>query len=107
MNKDTALLRLTKNLQWMLNRSDVHALQLDKFRTEEKAVQSKVSEIRKQLVTTKPIGVKNTSDMEESLKGKEQFKNDSNKAWLGSLAKDLFLSEAVVVLYDYLRVKTS
>lgn len=105
MNKDTALLRLTKNLQWMLNRSDVHALQLDKFRTEEKAVQSKVSEIRKQLVTTKPIGVKNTSDMEESLKSKEQFKNDSNKAWLGSLAKDLFLSEAVVVLYDYLRVK--
>jgi hypothetical protein len=65
-----------------------------------------VSDIRKQLVSAKPMQVKNTTDMEESLKNKEQFKNDSNKSWLNSLKRDLFLSEAVYVMYDFLRLKT-
>ena len=105
MKDDTTLLRLSKNLHWLQNRSGIHALELDKYKKEEKELQSKVSAIRKELVSAKPMSVKNTTDMEESLKEKEQFKNDSNKAWLNSLKKDLFLSEAVYVLYDYLRVK--
>jgi carboxyl-terminal processing protease len=105
MREDTTLLRLSKNLHWLQNRSGVHALELDKYKKEEKELQGKVSAIRKELVSAKPMSVKNTTDMEESLKEKEQFKNDSNKAWLNSLKKDLFLSEAVYVLYDYLRVK--
>jgi carboxyl-terminal processing protease len=107
MQQDTTLLALTKNLHWMENRSEVHALQLDKYRADEKELQFKVGQIRKQLVSAKPMGVKNTTDMQEALKTKEQFKNDSNKAWLNALKRDLFLSEAVYVMYDYLRLKTS
>lgn len=107
MQHDSVLQALTKNLQWMQNRSGIYALQLDKYRTAEKELQAKVGEIRKQLVSAKPMGVKNTADMEDALKSKEQFKNDSNKAWINSLKRDLFLSEAVYVMYDYLRLKTS
>jgi carboxyl-terminal processing protease len=105
MRLDTTLQKLSKNLHWMQNRSDVHALELDKYRKEEKEVQEKVRAIRGELVSAKPMGIKNTTDTDESLKDKEQFKNESNKAWLNSLKKDLFLSEAVYVMYDYLRVK--
>ncbi|WP_276483113.1 carboxy terminal-processing peptidase [Paraflavitalea pollutisoli] len=107
MQQDTVLISLTKNLRWMQNRNGIYPLQLDKYRDDEKAVQNKVSAIRKQLVSAKPMGVKNTTDMEESLKSKEQFKNDSNKAWIGSLKRDLFLSEAVYVMYDYLKQATN
>lgn len=107
MQQDTILQALTKNLHWMENRSSVYALQLDKYRVAEKELQVKVGEIRKQLVSAKPMGIKNTADMDEALKSKEQFKNDSNKAWINSLKRDLFLSEAVYVMYDYLRLKTS
>lgn len=107
MQHDSVLQALTKNLHWMQNRSGIYALQLDKYRTAEKELQTKVGEIRKQLVSAKPMGVKNTTDMEDALKNKEQFKNDTNKAWINSLKRDLFLSEAVYVMYDYLRLKTS
>ncbi|WP_315822637.1 carboxy terminal-processing peptidase [Paraflavitalea speifideaquila] len=107
MQQDTTLSALTKNLQWMQNRTGIYALQLEKYRAAEKELQAKVRDIRKQLVSAKPMGVKNTTDMEESLKTKEQFKNDSNKAWLNSLKRDLFLSEAVYVMYDYLRLQIS
>lgn len=107
MRQDTTLMALSKNLHWMQNRSGIYALQLDKYRTAEKELQTKVGAIRKQLVSAKPMGVKNTTDMEEALKTKEQFKNDSNKAWINSLKRDLFLSEAVYVMYDYLRLKIS
>lgn len=106
MQQDSTLLSLSKNLQWMQNRNGIYALQLDKYRVQEKELQVKVSDIRKQLVSARPMQVKNTTDMEEALKSKEQFKNDSNKAWLNSLKRDLFLSEAVYVMYDYLRLKT-
>lgn len=107
MQQDSVLISLTKNLRWMQNRNGIYPLQLDKYREDEKAVQNKVSAIRKQLVSAKPMGVKNTTDMEESLKSKEQFKNDSNKAWINSLKRDLFLSEAVYVMYDYLKQATN
>lgn len=105
MQQDSTLLALSKNLQWMQNRNGIYALQLDKYRVQEKELQVKVSDIRKQLVSARPMQVKNTTDMEEALKTKEQFKNDSNKAWLNSLKRDLFLSEAVYVMYDFLRLK--
>ncbi|MDF2187876.1 carboxy terminal-processing peptidase [Paraflavitalea sp. CAU 1676] len=107
MQQDTTLLSLSKNLHWMQSRNGIYALQLDKYRTQEKEVQTKVGEIRKQLVSAKPMGVKNTTDMEESLKSKEQFKNESNKAWINSLKRDLFLSEAVYVMYDFLKLANS
>ncbi|NII26867.1 carboxy terminal-processing peptidase [Pseudoflavitalea sp. X16] len=107
MQHDSVLQALTKNLHWMQNRNGIYALQLEKYRTAEKELQTKVGEIRKQLVSAKPMGVKNTTDMEDALKNKEQFKNDSNKAWINSLKRDLFLSEAVYVMYDYLRLKIS
>jgi carboxyl-terminal processing protease len=106
MQQDSTLMSLSKNLQWLQNRSGIYALQLDKYRVQEKELQTKVGDIRKQLVSAKPMQVKNTTDMEESLKNKEQFKNDSNKSWLNSLKRDLFLSEAVYVMYDFLRLKT-
>lgn len=103
MQEDTVLISLTRNLRWMQNRNGIYPLQLDKYREDEKAVQNKLGAIRKQLVSAKPMGVKNTTDMEESLKSKEQFKNDSNKNWINSLKRDLFLSEAVYVMYDFLK----
>lgn len=106
MQQDSVLLSLSKNLHWMQNRSGIYPLQLDKYREDEKALQSRVGAIRRQLVSAAPMGVKNTTDMEESLKNKEQFKNDSNKAWINSLKRDLFLSEAVYVMYDYLKLAT-
>jgi carboxyl-terminal processing protease len=107
MQQDSTLMALSKNLQWLQNRSGIYALQLDKYRVQEKELQTKVGDIRKQLISAKPMQVKNTTDMEESLKSKEQFKNDSNKSWLNSLKRDLFLSEAVYVMYDFLRLKTA
>lgn len=107
MQQDSVIQALTQNLQWMKNRSSIYSLQLDKYRVQEKELQAKVSAIRKQLVSAKPMQVKNTADIEEALKSREQFKNDSNKAWLNSLKRDLFLSEAVYVMYDYLRLKTA
>jgi carboxyl-terminal processing protease len=43
--------------------------------------------------------------MEKDLQQREQFRRDSNKAWINSLKKDLYLAKAVQVMEDYLRLK--
>lgn len=105
IGQDSTLLSLRKNLHWLESRNGLHALQISKYRHQEKELQWKVSQIRKQLVTTDSLLVKNTADLADDLKNKEQFRIDSNRAWLNSLKKDLFLSEAVFVLSDYIRLK--
>lgn len=105
IEKDTTFASLRKNLLWLENRSSHHSLQIQKYKQEEKELQTKVAQIRKQLVTTDSLTVKNTADMDADLKEKEQFRIDSNRSWLNSLKKDLFLSEAVFVLGDYIRVR--
>ncbi|WEK34793.1 MAG: carboxy terminal-processing peptidase [Candidatus Pseudobacter hemicellulosilyticus] len=103
--KDTQLTSLRNNLQWLKNRGTVHQLQLLKYRREEKELQSRVARIRKQLVTSDSLAVANVGELGEELLNREQFRIDSNRSWLNSLKKDLFLSEAVWVLHDYIRVR--
>ncbi len=105
IGKDTVLLALKKNLRWLENRGSKHSLQLKKYKQEETALQQKVAQIRKQLISTDSIHVKNTADMDDDLKGKEQFRIDSNKGWLNSLKRDLFLAEAVAVIDEYIRIR--
>ncbi len=43
--------------------------------------------------------------MEKDLENREQFRRDSNRAWLNSLKKDLYLAKAVEVMEDYLALR--
>lgn len=105
LNEDTLLRSLKKNLHWLETRGTTHALQLKQYQQEESALRSTVSQIRKQLVTTDSMEVQNTTEAAAELKSREQFRIDSNRQWINSLKKDLFLSEAVYVLNDYIRLQ--
>ena len=103
ISQDSLLLALRKQISWLDNRSNMHSMQLTRYRAEKKQLQQNIAQIRKMLITADSIPVVNTADVQEELKTKEQFRNDSNKAWLNSLKKDLFLSEAVWVMQTWFR----
>ncbi|NML23735.1 carboxy terminal-processing peptidase [Pseudoflavitalea sp. G-6-1-2] len=103
LTQDSLLLALRRQISWLDNRSSMHAMQLTKFRAEKKQLQQNIAQIRKMLITTDSLPVINTADVQEELKNKEQFRNDSNRSWLNSLKKDLFLSEAVWVMQTWFR----
>lgn len=106
IEKDSLLLSLRKNIHWLENRSNLHSMRLDKYRAEKKQLQQTIATIRRQMVTTDSLAVINTADVQEELKHKEQFRNDSNRSWLNSLKKDLFLSEAILVMQTLFKTRT-
>ena len=63
--------------------------------------------IRKELVNPDTLAIKNTAAIEKDLQQREQFRRDSNRAWLNSLKKDLYLAKAVEVMEDYLKLKNT
>ena len=105
IQQDTNLQALRKNLGWLKGRPTKYSLQLDSYRKEQEELQSKVETIRKELVNPDSLAIKNTAVVEKDLQQREQFRRDSNKAWLNSLKKDLYLAKAVQVMEDYLRLK--
>lgn len=105
LQQDSTLQALTKNLGWLKNRPTKYSLQLDNYRKEQLELQKKVETIRKELVNPDSLTVKNTSSIEKDLEQREQFRRESNKAWLNSLKKDLYLAKAVQVMEDYLKLK--
>lgn len=107
IKSDTTLNSLKKNLDWLGNRNEQYSLQLAGYREEQLKLQQKVELIRKELVTESPMTVRNNTDMESDLQQREQFRVESNKAWLNSLKKDLYLSKAVNVVKDYISLKNS
>lgn len=107
IQKDTVLQALRKNLAWLKDRPTKHSLQLDAYRKEQEQLQKNVEKIRKELVNTDSLNVKNTTMVDKELEQREQFRRDSNKAWLNSLKKDLYLAEAVQVMGDYRRLKNA
>jgi hypothetical protein len=68
-------------------------------------LQRRVQTIRRELANPDTLVVKNTSFMEKDLENREQFRRDSNRAWLNSLKKDLYLAKAVEVMEDYLALR--
>ncbi len=78
-------------------------MKLDKYRAEKKQLQQTIATIRKQMVMSDSLHVINTADVQEELKKKEQFRNDSNRLWLNNLKRDLFLSEAILVMQTWFR----
>jgi carboxyl-terminal processing protease len=105
IQQDSNLQALRKNLGWLKGRPTKYSLQLDSYRKEQEELQSKVETIRKELVNPDSLAIKNTAVMEKDLQQREQFRRDSNKAWINSLKKDLYLAKAVQVMEDYLRLK--
>ena len=106
-SEDTTLNSLRKNLDWLANRSEQHSLQLSAYQKEQKTLQEKIAHIRSELVTDSMMQIINPADVDKQLKEREQFRIESNKAWLNSLKKDLYLSRAVSVMKDYLVLKNS
>jgi carboxyl-terminal processing protease len=105
LQHDTTLLALSKNLGWLKNRPTKYSLQLDNYRKEQEELQRRVETIRKELVNPDSLSVKNTNSIDKDLEAREQFRRDSNKAWLNSLKKDLYLAKAVEVMEDFLKLK--
>jgi carboxyl-terminal processing protease len=105
IQQDSNLQALRKNLGWLKGRPTKYSLQLDSYRKEQEELQSKVETIRKELVNPDSLAIKNTAVVEKDLQQREQFRRDSNKAWINSLKKDLYLAKAVQVMEDYLRLK--
>jgi carboxyl-terminal processing protease len=103
IEKDSILMALRKNIHWLENRSNLHSMKLDKYRAEKKQLQQTIATIRKQMVMPDSLPVINTADVQEELKNKEQFRNDSNRLWLNNLKRDLFLSEAILVMQTWFR----
>jgi carboxyl-terminal processing protease len=104
---DTTLRALQGNLDWLRHRGEQYSLQLPVYQKEQKELQQKVLSIRSELKAGKNMAVKNNTEVENDLKKKEQFRIESNKAWLNSLQKDIYLSEAVYVIRDVLKLKNS
>lgn len=102
---DTTLQALKQNLTWLKNRSTKTSLQLEAYRKEQAELQRRVETIRKELVNPDTLTVKNAGSIEKELEQREQFRRDSNRAWLNSLKKDLYLAKAVQVMEDYLALK--
>jgi carboxyl-terminal processing protease len=105
IQQDSTLQALSKNLGWLKNRPTKHSLQLENYRKEQEELQRRVETIRKELVNPDSLTVKNSSTIEKDLEQREQFRRDSNRAWLNSLKKDLYLAKAVQVMEDYLKLK--
>jgi carboxyl-terminal processing protease len=107
IQQDTTLNALQGNLDWLRNRGEQYSLQLPVYQQEQKELQQKVGQIRKELTGGRSMNIKNNADVEDDLKKREQFRIESNKAWLNSLQKDIYLSEAVFVIRDFLKLKNS
>jgi carboxyl-terminal processing protease len=107
IQQDTVLQALRKNLNWLKNRPTKFSLQLDAYRKEQEQLQNKVETIRRELINPDSLNIRNTADVEKDLQEREQFRRDSNKAWLNSLKKDLYLAKAVQVMEDYLRIRNT
>jgi carboxyl-terminal processing protease len=105
IQQDSTLQALSKNLSWLKNRPTKYSLQLDNYRKEQLELQRRVETIRKELVNPDSLSVKNTTSIEKDLEQREQFRRDSNRAWLSSLRKDLYLAKAVQVMEDFLKLK--
>ena len=106
-NEDTTLNSLKKNLDWLANRSEKHSLQLSEYQKEQKTLQEKIAHIRSELVTDSAMHIVNPADVDNGLKEREHFRLESNKAWLNSLKKDLYLSRAVSVMKHFVMLKNS
>jgi carboxyl-terminal processing protease len=102
---DTTLQALKQNLAWLKNRPTKYSLNLETYRKEQAELQRRVQTIRRELANPDTLVVKNTSFMEKDLENREQFRRDSNRAWLNSLKKDLYLAKAVEVMEDYLALR--
>ena len=107
IQQDSVLQALRKNLGWLKSRPTKYSLQLDTYRKDQEELQQRVEKIRNELVNPDSLAVKNTDFIDKDLEQREQFRRDSNRAWLNSLRKDLYLAKAVEVMEDYLKQKNA
>ena len=105
--QDTLLQSLQRNLHWLATKSDTWSLNLEQFKQQKKQVRDLTSAIKKEFVSSRPLNIKNNRETQLQLENQEDFKQKNNKAWLGNLKNDLYLSRAVSLMYNYIQIKNS
>jgi carboxyl-terminal processing protease len=107
-NHTLAFSNLRHNLDTLSWRTSVAtSLNFEKFREQRNEVRKAMSAIRKNSQQTVMLKVANTAEDIQALNQREQFRRDNNNAWLKHLEKDLYLSEAICVMRDLIRMSNS
>jgi carboxyl-terminal processing protease len=99
---DTTIVALKKDIRWLGARNDNYSLNLKQFTAQKKELRDHMAQIRNRINAPQKINILNINSVQQALPTQEQFRQESNKAWLNSLKNDLYLSKAIGVMKDYI-----
>lgn len=100
LNNDVAFKLIKDNTDWLSKQNDkVYSLQLDKYRKEEKMINSAIKQIETLSRLSKDMNVSALSN-ETNRWPDDKNKQERFNQWLKSLQKDIYLDQAVKVVDD-------
>lgn len=96
----TVFEQIRKNTQWLANENKQPvSLNLATYRQHNEVVKKEVEATRALLKLSKQLDIENTTADKTNLSGNAD-KSERNKAWLNSLKQDVYLGEALNIVYD-------
>jgi carboxyl-terminal processing protease len=103
VQSDTSIATLKKHLDWVAARNENYSLNLKQFATQKKELRDHMAQVRSRINAPQKMMVQNITSVEEKLKAIEQYRQESNKAWLNSLKNDLYLYKTVDIMKDFIK----
>lgn len=91
---------LHRNLKKLEENQVYYPLNLQAFREQRLEIRNTYDSIRSSSIRKTDLPVQNTPSDATKLSGREQFRQESNAAWLNRLKHDLYLHEATEVMFD-------
>lgn len=95
LNLSRSIEMLTQN-----NESKVYALDIESFRKDRIQTREALRLLQKSIRTDIGLPVDNIKEDKLKLSNSEQFRKETNRAWLNRIKTDLYLKEAVAVMSD-------
>lgn len=103
LSSDTSIAALKKHLDWVGDRNENYSLNLKQFTAQKKELRDHMAQVRTRINSPQKMTVQNIAPIEAGLKSIEQYRQDSNKAWLNSLKNDLYLYKTVDIMKEYIK----
>lgn len=96
----TVFEQIRKNTQWLANENKKPvSLNLAKYQQHNEVVKKQVEATRALLKLTKQLDIENTTADKTNLSGNAD-KAERNKAWINNLKQDVYLGQAINIVYD-------
>lgn len=91
---------LIRNLSHLEEAENFHPLNLEDFARQRKAIRNTYDSIRLSNSAGAELAIHNTPVDSATMASREEFRKQSNNAWLNRLRRDLYLEEAYAVMHD-------